>query len=178
MDALAPFRIPIATLKADEASYEWELGPDFLAIFDDEHEPLSGHFSVKMNLHRAGGIVNLDFLVQGTVQTHCDRCLASIQMPVKVEYQLIVKYGEPAESTDEVIFVNPDIPNLNVGKHIYDFILLSIPISQRIPNCESMENSPCDTSVLAYLSKNQIEENSGERNDTPPWDELKKAIEN
>lgn len=37
MDALAPFRIPVATLKGDEAYYEWTLGPDFLASFDEHH---------------------------------------------------------------------------------------------------------------------------------------------
>ena len=50
MDALAPFRIPAAVLKADEATYNWELGPDFLAIFDNEHELVKGQFLIEMNL--------------------------------------------------------------------------------------------------------------------------------
>lgn len=177
MDALAPFRIPAATLKADEASYEWKLGPDFLAIFDEEHEGIKGNFVINMELHRESGMATLEFFVKGTVETLCDRCLVPINMPIESEYQMIVKYGDPGDSTDEVLFLDTDSPELNVGKHIYDFILLSVPISHRIQGCERMENSPCDTTVLAYLSENQIDENPDEDDDSP-WDNLKSVIDN
>lgn len=177
MDALAPFRIPAATLKADEATYNWELGPDFLAIFDDEHVAIQGLFSVEMNLFRSGGLVHLDFLINGLVDTICDRCSVAIEMPVYAEYQLLVKYGDPADSTDEAVFVDQDAPDFNAGKHIYDFIMLSIPISQRIPGCETMENSPCDQTVLSYLAQNQIDEISLREKDSP-WDDLKNVIDN
>jgi len=177
MDALAPFRIPAATLKADEATYNWELGPEFLAIFDDEHEAVKGLFSVDMNLFRSGGMVHLEFLINGLVDTICDRCSVAIEMPVYAEYQLLVKYGDPADSTDEVVFVDQDAPDFNAGKHIYDFIMLAIPISQRIPDCETMENSPCDRTVLSYLAENPIDENTPRDKDSP-WDDLKNVIEN
>jgi len=177
MDALAPFRIPAATLKADEASYEWKLGPDFLAIFDEEHEGIKGSFLVNMDLFREGGFVTLEFVVQGRIETTCDRCMVPIDMPIEADYQIIIKYGDPSDSTDEVLFVDPDSPDLNVGKHIYDFILLSVPISHRIPGCEQMENSPCDTSILTYLSQNKVDEAPGGQDDSP-WDDLKKVIDN
>ena len=177
MDVLAPFRIPAAVLKADEASYEWKLGPDFLSIFDEEHEGITGQFLVNMELHREGGILNLDFLIEGFIDTACDRCSVSIKLPVESEYQMIIKHGDPADSTDEVIFVSPDANELNVGQHIYDFILLSVPISHRIQDCESLENSPCDRSILSYLSENQINEETHRDKDSP-WDDLKKVIDN
>jgi uncharacterized protein len=177
MDALAPFRIPAATLKADEASYEWKLGPDFLAIFDEEHEGIKGTFLVNMDLFREGGFATLEFVVQGMIETTCDRCMVPIDLPIEAEYQIIIKYGDPSDSTDDVLFVDPDSPDLNVGKHVYDFILLSVPISHRIPGCEQMENSPCDTSILAYLSQNNVNEAPGGEDDSP-WDDLKKVIDN
>jgi uncharacterized metal-binding protein YceD (DUF177 family) len=178
MDALAPFRIPVATLKADEASYEWGLGPEFLAIFDDEHEPVDGQFTVGMELHKAAGIATLEFSVDGSIQTTCDRCLVPLQLPIEAEYQLIVKFGDPNESTDEVVFIDPEASDLNVGQHIYDFILLSIPISHRIPDCETMENSPCDTSILSYLTQNENNILPGDDDDESPWNEIKKVIDN
>ena len=177
MDALAPFRIPAAILKADEATYNWELGPDFLAIFDDEHELVKGHFSVEMNLFRSGEIANLDFIINGLVDTICDRCSVPIKLPISADYQLLVNYGDPAQSTDEVVFLEYDAPDFNAGKHIYDFILLSIPISQRIPDCETMEDSPCDATVLSYLSENQVDEKPIGDKDSP-WDDLKNVINN
>ena len=177
MDALAPFRIPAAILKADEASYEWKLGPDFLAIFDEEHEGITGHFEVHMELHREGGLTTLEFNVQGIVDTSCDRCMVPINLAIESDYQMVVKHGDPTDSTDEVVFIDSDSSDLNVGQHIYDFILLSIPISQRIPDCETMENSPCDTTVLSFLAENQVDEKPIGDKDSP-WDDLKNVIKN
>jgi len=178
MDALAPFRIPVATLKADHASFEWKLGPEFLAIFDDQHETEKGTFTVRMLLERTGGITTLYFNMNGIVDTPCDRCMAQINLPVEGEYQVIVKFGDPTESTDEVVVVDPESPALNVGTHIYDFILLSIPISRRIPGCDSSENPPCDMTVLSFLTTNQENENPNSGNDDPLWEDLKKVIDN
>lgn len=178
MDALAPYRIPTATLKANEASFEWKLNTGFLALFDEVHEGINGQFTVKMDFTREGSIINLDFYVTGEVDTICDRCMVSLKMPIQADYQMLVNYGNPDDSTDEVLFVSADSHNINVGKHLYDFVLLSVPISQRIPNCESMENSPCDTSILSFLSENKTETNPNGDDDQSPWDELKKVIDN
>ncbi len=177
MDALAPFRIPAAALKADEASYEWKLGTDFLALFDEEHEGIRGQFLVNMELFRDGTMTTLDFIIKGDVPTTCDRCTAAINLPIDADYQLIVKYGNPADSTDEIVLVDPDAPDLNVGKYIYDFILLSVPISHRLQDCEQMDPSPCDNSILHYL--NQLPEmDTPNGDDSSPWDELKKVTDN
>lgn len=178
MDALAPFRIPIASLKADEASYEWEVGSDFLQHFDDEHEAEKGKFRVILELENSAGIFNLDFTILGYIDTPCDRCLTPIQLPVEGNYQLIVKTGDPAETTDEVVFIDPESPGLNVGVHIYDFILLSIPISRRIPGCDTSVNPPCDMTVLAHLSDQINKDNSTEDDDDSLWGDLKKVIDN
>jgi uncharacterized metal-binding protein YceD (DUF177 family) len=103
--------------------------------------------------------------------------MVPIDMKVENRFQLIIKFGDPEESNDEVIFIDPESPDLNVGKSIYDFILLSIPISHRIPDCETLENPPCDMSIVKYLQENKVEE-------LPPedpnmlWDQLRKAIDN
>jgi uncharacterized metal-binding protein YceD (DUF177 family) len=176
MDVLAPFRIPSAALKADEASYKWELGPDFLRIFDEEHEGIHGHFKVFLELYREGGIINADFHITGIVETSCDRCSVAIKLPIDSEYQMIIKFGDPQDSSDDVIFILTDAHELNVGKHIYDFILLSVPISHRIEDCETLPNPPCDMSILQYLSENQFNEDPGDQ--PSPWDDLKKEMEN
>ena len=176
MDALAPFRIPVASLKADSARYNWELGPDFFRLFDDEHEGERGHFSVEMNLERAGTIITLEFQIRGIVQTSCDRCLAPIDLPIEGYYELIVKFGDPAQTTDEVVFIDLEASGLNVGQHIYDFVLLSIPISRRIPGCESMDSPPCDMTVLNYLSKK--ENDPGTDSNDSPWEDLRKVTDN
>ncbi|HUR30980.1 MAG TPA: DUF177 domain-containing protein [Saprospiraceae bacterium] len=177
MDALAPFRIPVASLKAEEARYNWELGPDFFKLFDDEHETEKGQFNVGMILNSTGTVTTLEFQVSGVVQTFCDRCLVPIEIPISGLYEIIVKFGDPKDTTDEVIFVDSEANGLNVGQLIYDFVLLSIPISRRIPGCDTMENPPCDMTILSYLSEKKDENNSIQGDDSP-WGDLSKAIDN
>ncbi len=178
MDALAPFWIPVANLKADEAKYRWDLGADFFKLFDDEHETEKGQFAVVLDLSRAGTITTLIFQITGVVETPCDRCLVWIEMPIEGEYEIIVKFGDPEETTDEVLFVHPEAHGLNVGKHIYDFVLLSIPISRRIPGCESQSNPPCDMAVLAYLAENNETKGPAKEDDDSLWGDLRKVIDN
>ncbi len=178
MDAMAPFRIPIASLKADEAQYEWELNSDFLRLFDDEHEAEKGRFFVNLDIKKLGGISTFTFLISGIVQTICDRCLAPIDMPVDGEYEIIVKFGDPNESTDDVLFLDPESNGINVGKHIYDFTLLSVPITRRIPGCETSDNPPCDMTVLSYLSEQDEIVKPDQQDDDPLWGDLRKAIDN
>jgi uncharacterized protein len=177
MDALAPFRIPMSALKADSDSFDWEIGPPFFALFDDEHRPPAGQFKVELELERTGVLVTLEFKITGNITTTCDRCMVPIDLALINQFELIVKFGDPDNSTDEVIYLDPDSPGLNVAKSIYDFILLSIPISHRIPNCESLENPPCDMSILHYLKEHKIEEAPPE-NSGPLWDQLRNAIDN
>lgn len=177
MDALAPFRIPLSALKADAASFKWEIGPEFFALFDDDHLPPNGRFDVSLEIERNGGVTVLDFEIQGKLNTVCDRCTVPIAMPIDNDYQMLVKFGNPDETTDEVIVIDQEAPELNVGKTIYDFVLISIPISQRIPDCESMENPPCDMTIIQYLEDNIIEELPPQEIN-PLWDELKKGLEN
>jgi uncharacterized protein len=178
MDALAPFRIPVASLKADEARYSWELGPDFFKLFDDEHETEKGKFTIGMDLKRTGTVTTLEFNISGLVETSCDRCLAPIEMPIGGIYEIIVKFGDPAETTDEVVFVDPDTNGLNVGQLIYDFVLLSIPISRRIPGCEEMNNRPCDMTILSYLAEDKDHKNTGQGGDDSLWEDLRKVTDN
>jgi uncharacterized metal-binding protein YceD (DUF177 family) len=177
MDVLAPFRIPAAAFKADEASYEWTIGNDFLALFDEVHEGIDGQFDVQLELYKSGGIITADFIVKGGINTTCDTCSASIFLPIESDFQVMFKFGNPDESTDEVIFIDEEAPNFEAGQLIYDFVMLSVPISHRIQNCQKMENPPCDFTILKYLSENVVEDQPKEEKDSP-WDDLKKIIDN
>ena len=149
----------------------------FLKIFKEDQDTENGRFEVNMNLLKSSGVITLDFQVEGVIETLCDRCLVKIEMPVAGQYEIIVKFGDPAETTDEVIFIEPESHELNVASLVYDFILLSIPISRRIPDCENLSNPPCDMTVLAYLSQNNNNKSS-EGDDDLLWGDLKKVIDN
>lgn len=177
MDILGAFRIPVSALRADETAYSWTLGPEFFTTLDEDHPAPDGQFRAKLVLHRTAGVATMDFLIEGEYNTACDRCTAPITLPVAGEYQVIVKTGDPDDSTDEVIFLDPEETAFSVAQLVYDFALLSIPIMHRLDGCETMDPSPCDDSVLDHLKKIEEESRSREREGSP-WDDLKNAFDN
>jgi uncharacterized metal-binding protein YceD (DUF177 family) len=177
MDILGAFRIPVSALRADETAYSWTLEPEFFTTLDEDHPAPDGRFRARLVVHRTAGVATMDFLIEGEYNTACDRCTAPISMPVAGEYQVIVKTGNPDESTDEVIFLEPEETAFSVAQLVYDFALLSIPIMHRLDGCETMDPSPCDASVLVHLKKFEDESRSPEKGGFS-WDDLKNAFDN
>jgi len=178
MDILGAFRIPVSALKAGEAAYSWTLGPDFFTAIDEDHPAPDGGFHATMALQRTAALVTMEFAIEGHLLTLCDRCTAPITIPVTGEYQVILKPGNPDDSTDEVIYYEPEATYISVAQLVYDFAILSIPITRRLDGCESLDPAPCDATVLSYLRKSEEEALQLRKESGNPWDDLKKVFDN
>lgn len=177
MDPLGAFRIPVSALRAAEATYAWTLEPDFFTQLDEEHPAPDGQFRVSLVLHRLAGVVTLDIRVEGSWQAACDRCNAPVTFPVGGTYQVIVKTGDPRDSTDEVIFLDPEATDFSVAQLVYDFTLLSLPVIRRLEGCAELVPSPCDRTILEYLEKQERGLDPADP-DESPWNDLKNALDN
>lgn len=174
MEALRAFRIPVAALRSESATYSWELGQSFFQHFGLVDDLPKGEFQVDLEITPMVGGGILVFFVNGQVHSLCDRCNAPIDIPIDADYQLIVKFGDPDASTDEVMMVDPDAPEFSVAQLVFDFALLSVPIGKTIPGCEEMDPSPCDQSIVSFLKNND----KSEEKDESPWDDLKRIFDN
>ena len=171
---LSEFSIPLLGLKKDSYSFDFQLDKSFFAAFEDSYIQ-EGDIKVAMQLERKTGHLELNFDFEGTVKSDCDRCTASINLPVEGQEKIIAKYSEETqEDEDEIIFIHPETSELNVAQYIYEYVNLAVPI-RKAYDCENDENPPCDFGTLAFLEKQNaiIDNNGDEDDDLTTWDALK-----
>ena len=167
-EGFLPYNIPILGLLPGTHEYEFQIGNDFFEMFEKSLVE-DGNFKVDLILEKKTDMIILDFTFSGNVGTACDRCLASINLPVEGEHQLILKYGQPKAGDEEVVFIERDQDHYNVAEFIHEIIELGLPISNTY-DCRSEENRPCDESILQKLEEQQRKEMNDEN---PLWDSLK-----
>ncbi len=173
MDALKEFIIPIKGLSNSIYRYTFHVKPNFFLQFGNT-EIENGFFDVNVVLDKRQSFFEMTFDISGKFRTDCDRCTASIELPLVSSQHLTVKMSEEAVDEDaEIVFIHPETSHFNVARYIYEFIVLSMPFN-RTYDCEKENPRPCDMSVLKFLEKSSQEEEkeikSAKRN---PFDDLR-----
>lgn len=149
---LKEYVIPVAGLKIGEHSFDFDVDWVFFQQF--ENSPVEqGRFEVRVDLDKQHDHWIVKFLVDGFMDTECDRCMAPISLPVNGEHMLIVRYQDERreeEDDSDVIYVSREMHKWNVAQFLYEFILLSIP-NRKVYDCEVEEPRPCDMKALELL---------------------------
>jgi uncharacterized metal-binding protein YceD (DUF177 family) len=161
------FSIPLKGLKNGSHHFQFDVRSDFFKHFENEVVN-SGSFLINFELFKEDNVSTMLFEVSGKIDATCDRCTADIELPVHGEYSMLLKYGEVINSTDEVIYIDPETSLFSVADIIYECIILSIPI-MKIYDCEDEEIIPCNEEVLIKLEQ---EENDDEASSSL-WESLK-----
>lgn len=170
MGVFSAFSLPIQGLKVGNHHFQYTLDAAFFQLFEaspvDESE-----IRVSVDLDKRFDMMVLDFELEGWFQTVCDRCSADIRMPMENTQTLFVKYGEASETEeDEVVFIHREAPELNLARYLYEFVVLSLPISNTY-DCENDAPRPCNMDVLNLL--NQTNDDDDDTPGDSPWDALK-----
>jgi uncharacterized protein len=172
MDGLVEYTIPVKGLGNGIHPFHFHIGREFFEQFEDS--PVrEGDIELDLTFDKRTDMFVFTFQFEGTVKTECDRCLASIDLPISGQERLIVKFSlEDEEDEADVTYVHPEISKFNVARFIYEFIVLAIPMI-KIYDCEEDEQPACNQEMLDFLESN---EEPAEPEDTanPIWEELKK----
>ncbi len=172
MKSLNHFSIPIQGLKDGMHQFDFQVDKAFFAHFENS-QIADGNFNVKLYFDKRPDMYVMTFSYEGTVQTACDRCLADINLPLKGDNQLMVKFAETPSEEAEIIYVQRGLNELNVAKYVYEFIALAVPIL-KVYDCENDESPPCNEDMLGYLDKNSSQNQEEDDNSSNPvWDKLK-----
>ena len=167
MDNFVAYSLPIQGLKSGLHHFKFEVDSAFFARFEDS--PVEeGKVLFELELDKRPDLLLCDFKLKGTVKAICDRCTATIDLPLEDERQLIVKFGEEeVEQEDEVVFLHRDAPVFNVAKYLYEFVVLALPITNTY-DCGNDPEPPCNFEVLKHL-KTDIDEGKTDS----IWDSLR-----
>jgi uncharacterized protein len=166
------YTIPLSGLKEGRHNFDFEIDKKFFEKFE-ESEVKEGSLIANIVIDKRSTHSDLVIRISGNVRICCDRCLEMFFHPVVCENRLLIKFGKSIEDID------PDILSLPVGdneldlqQHIYEFIMLALPIRRVHPN-DSKGNSTCDPVMLKKLDELIVDE---ETEIDPRWDELKKLM--
>ncbi len=167
MNAFVAYSIPIKGLKIGIHQYTFTIDSAFFSHFEDA--PITeGDIRFGLQLDKRPDMLILDFDLEGSIKAECDRCTATIDMPLQDSRELIVKYGEAeGDDEDEVVFIHREASEFNVAKYLYEFSVLALPITNTY-DCQNDPNPPCNFEILKYLNNE-----AGEQNPDSVWDALK-----
>ena len=167
------YNIPLSGMKDGRHEIDFEIDNKFFEDFEGS-EVSEGNLAVQVIVEKRSTHSDLSISISGTVRICCDRCLEMFSYGVNSKNRLIVKFGDKDEEYDTDILNLPQGENvLDLQQHLYDFILLALPI-RRIHPDDSEGNSTCDPEMLRKLEDLRSEQPEQD----PRWDELKKLMNN
>lgn len=156
------FFLALNTIPEGEFSEQFVLDSEFLAQ-ENPFELLGGELTVFVEGVRTEDKFQMTFIVEGMVDTICDRCNTPFSLEVGNEFPLSVELinAEGQQDGDEEILISRNEPILNLDDLLFEFAVLSLPMRK------AHEEGGCLEEVEDfYRSQNQEKED-------PRWSVLK-----
>ena len=171
MSIAKQFIIPFGGLSVGKHVYEFEIRDLFFDQFEYS-EIEKSDVILNLTMYKESAMLILEFSLQGVITVMCDRCSDFFGIPIKGQYQLIVKFGEGKhEQTDEIIVIPYNDNNLDITHYIYEYINLLLPQSRVHPKGQ------CNPEVIQKLEELASTNKIGNTVD-PRWEALKNLAVN
>jgi uncharacterized metal-binding protein YceD (DUF177 family) len=155
LKGLSEYIIRFEGLKQGTHFYEFNVENKFFEEFDCT-EFKKSTFKIDLEFIKQSTIMLLKFDFKGTIAVPCDRCLDVVDITVKGEEKLIIKFGkEMYEETEEILILPVQEHEINVAKYIYEFINLNLP--QKRIHSEGLCNKGVIKEFEKLEKKNEIE---------------------
>lgn len=152
--------------------FEFEVVDSFFSSIENS-EITRAQLDVKALLTKQNHLLQMSFHIEGTVGIACDRCLKDFDFPIETTENLVIKHGNPDESTDEILVIPEGQEEFDVAQYIYEYIILALP-ARRVP-CELDEDQfECDQEVVDKLNTLATETEEKPEPNTPMWEQLNK----
>ena len=167
MNVLKDYDIELSKLELGQHDFHYQIEDKFFELFDYsliDH----GSLSAEITLDKKTSFISLEFSIKGTIELICDRSLDSFDYDLETEREIVLKFGKEArELSDEIEMIPFNTQLINIGKYLYEFISVSIPLKKLHPRYkdESAEDQ------VIFSSKEDEEEIL---DIDPRWSELKK----
>lgn len=128
-------------------TFEWDEDDEFFANIDGLIQRGTVHTTVACL--SAGAIYKFQIHSVGTVIVPCDRCLADLELRIETTDLLSVKLGDEWDDEGDCVVVPEAEGYIDLAQFIYEFIVLSMPIT-----C-SHAPGKCDEAMMNELSRHQ-----------------------
>ena len=124
-------------------------------------------FLVELRLYKTSNMMDLQFTYKGHIEVPCDRCMEAVKMNLSGKSALAVKFGQAHhEDFDELLILDENEHEIDLGQHIYESISLLIPART------IHEEGSCDPEVMKRINSDL--DLKGKQEIDPRWEKLKK----
>ena len=176
MNYLSQYTIAFSGIKEGIHLFDFSADNRFFDKFE-ESEIRKGNVGIQVKLEKRSTHLRLTFNLKGEVELICDRCLENYLQTIESSNQMLVKFSETeTDDGDEVIYIHPGAHQVEIGKLIYEFIVLSIPIRHIHPDGQDGK-SLCDPAMLHKLDEYRAIDLPEVNLIDPRWNDLKKIID-
>ncbi len=159
--------IKFAGLPVGTHEFEFEIDGKFFEQFADS-EIQKADLHVNLTLLKQNHLMQLQFEISGTVNLSCDRCLIDYDFPIEAQDELVLKFGDPDESNDQILVINEGDAQADVSHYLYEYIMLALP-GRRVP-CEIDDEVECDEETRLKLEESSVQQSEP----NPVWEKLSK----
>jgi len=170
MDKLKNYDVSFSGLKNGKHNFRFEIDKTFFQLFDTEQEFTNPEILAEVQMDKHSTFLEFSIKTSGDVELVCDITNQNFRHPIENEVNVLVKFGEEYDDSDEdVITIPMHDHSFNVAQLIYEDVVLSIPMKKISPDV-----SEEDLEILDQFSPKAKEEKEQENESDPRWDALRK----
>lgn len=152
--------------------FEFNVTEKFFKTIENS-EVQKANILVNAVLTKQNNLLQMEFTINGTVGIECDRCVKEFDFPIEAQEKLVIKHGNPDESTDEILVIKEGDAEFDVAHYLYEYIILAIPV-RKVPCEVDEEQFECDNEALEKLEKISSDSEKKEEPINPMWEQLSK----
>lgn len=178
MEKFRYYNVSFSGLNLGQHDFEFHITQPFFDLFEFEQDFQKPDLKLKLILDKKNNFLELSFKLKGNVEINCDLTNEPFNQKVKGEANVIVKFGDDYDYSDDEVWVIPQGEHsVNIAQMIYEMTLLALPLKRIHPD---VENGKMHSEMLDLLNQYSIEneenqkESSNEEETDPRWEQLKK----
>ncbi len=172
MDSKHQYIIPFTGLSEGNHEFTFHIDKAFFLLFP-ESDLHDAQVEIQVYLTKAPETLNLDIDLKGSVEVECDRCLDLFNQEIEFHAKLNVEFGDEnsdiSEADENIILSRKEI-DLDLSRHFFDYINISLPI-RRVHPKDQNGKSTCNKEMIKKLKELSVKKIDSEP-DTR-WDNLK-----
>ena len=178
MSVLNQYVVDLAGLKNQEYQYEFSIQDDFFRAMETDLLE-KGNLKAIVDLRKSESILQLDFLITGTIELTCDRSLELFDYPVAVKERLIIQFGDHEETIDDELEVLAyGTQALPLAQYLYEYVAMAIPFKRLHPKFADEADEDEESEVKLIYSSSSDAETEDDQPVDDRWEALKKLNKN
>ena len=175
MKANRQYKIDIYGLKLGIHEFDFEFDEKLFESIEDSVIE-SGHGTCSVILEKKERLISIDVNINGVIDLVCDRSLKTFDFPIDIKENLIIKYGETFDDSNDDLLIIPDTQeSIDIESYIYEFLTLAVPMKKIHPDFIDEEDD--DEEIEMALVYSSEDETTDEKDDDdaidPRWAALK-----